>query len=962
MKKNGLMILLVPMMLAFAGMTESVAQGDDWSQSTACPGWSNPASFGAGDNNNYYQGQTGSSDGGAPNVMTGATGNIINSQVYTRAALANVTVNGSGDCATFPSGYATNKAFAIMSGSGYDANTSNQLPFVPTYFNTHDTTGRIINTNITKTIRIGDACGYTNAVALYYNVRPTPQNAMFYVYYACVVEDPGSGGHGVANDPSFVIRVLKKNSSNQWVQISDTLAYMVTATEPNHAGGTLVNGVNGWHHTNSTYAVWWKEWTKVSINLSDHLYENLRIEVQNGDCGYSQHFAYGYMTGECRPMKITSAGCPAGLDTNVTTLLAPRDLMNYVWYASDYGKINDVADDSPIHTWRQLTPDEGPTNHDYNVQASDFHITKRYVPSTGASVNVDSVGNWQIFRCKLTSALDPAKPFSSYLYLPVQNTKPTMIVDSLLTCQGGVKVVNESEVPGDAGRVLRSGTQWSFYNNVDCLGDPLYTATGDSVVTQFTDTDLKGLLVRTVTTDADCYSEAIYPIHPRQNPDAGMTISERVLCDDGETTLVDTTSGDNNRRTWYFLSANAPAGELDFGDSLSGSGATNRVVTRSFTHGVEPIGLRVYNGSFVLDEFDDTVWCQTLVTDTVAVFLHPDLEVTGDTVVCLGDSTNATVRAVGVEDCEYQWSTTYGQVTGGLPSGPNLKVVPYADRATYYVKVTSPQRCVAWDSIHAYVVRPILTMIPTDGRICPGDVATLTASNADHYSWTALPADPSLTGQETASQISVSPTQTTVYTMTGHGANGCDATPLQKTVILMPLPESQVKLTPEYVDVDDPVVVLRDVSPYGVSSSWVFNDGSVATGREVSHTFENCIGDESVNVLLTSYNELGCPKEYPFEIPVSVFTAWFPNVFTPGSSDGNSRFEFYTINEYLNFHIYIYNRRGELVFDSDDVHFAWDGTCNGEPCPQGAYVYTCRFLKPGTTALRTIQGSVTLVR
>jgi gliding motility-associated-like protein len=212
------------------------------------------------------------------------------------------------------------------------------------------------------------------------------------------------------------------------------------------------------------------------------------------------------------------------------------------------------------------------------------------------------------------------------------------------------------------------------------------------------------------------------------------------------------------------------------------------------------------------------------------------------------------------------------------------------------------------------------------------------------------------------SQIRVSPTETTTYTLVGHGSNNCNATPLQQTVTVMPLPVPNVRLTPEFVDTDDPTMVLRDQSTYGVSSSWFFNDGQMATGREVSHVFGNCIGLDSVPVTLTSYNELECPTVYPFKIPVSVFTAWFPTAFTPGSNDENDKFSLYTINEYELFHIYIYNRRGELIYESDDVHFQWDGTKDGDPCPQGAYVYTCRFRKPGTPTLRSIQGTVTIIR
>ena len=948
-------------------MTGGVAYGQstEWSQTTACPGWNNPANFNVGSANFYYSGQTGDRSSGAPNVMTGSLGGMqLTSQMYNRSAMANVTFSTYGDCANIPS---QNNAFYIHTSAGNDANTGNQLPYIPSaQFNTQDPL-EIAHTNLTKSIRIGDACGGHNTNSLFYTLKVTPQNAMFYIYYACVVEDPGGGGHGAANDPSFVIRVLKQNNAGNWVQLSDTLAYMETATEPSQ-GGTLQNNVNGWHHSNSGYAVWWKQWTKVALNLTNYLDQNLRIQVVIGDCGYSQHFAYAYICGECRPMTINSSGCPPGLSTDVTTLSAPQGLQNYVWYASEWGVAQppvlfNPGETNGHFTWRQLSPDQS-TAYNYNVQASDFQVTRRY-RANGTVEYIDSVGNWQTFRCKLTSALDPTKPITSYMYVNVQNQKPTMEVDSLFACDGKATLWNKSYVPGDPSLVQMDSTRWSFYNNPYCEGEALETFVGDSASKIFEDTDLKGVRVRTFTTDPNCYSDAIYPIRPRENPHAGFVIDDPVLCDTASTFIRDTTSGERLTREWSFRAPDAPDEDTTLGVHISGSGDENRAVRRSFTHSVEPIQLKVLNGTYSLNPSNlyDTTWCNTVVRDTVLVFLHPELEVTGDTVVCEGSLTNATVRAMGVDSCTYEWSLTPDRVTGGLPAGPTLQVTPYADTATYYVKVTSqPQGCVAWDSIHTYLVRPKLTILPEDGRICPGDVATLTGGDAHHFSWTASPADASLAGQENASQINVSPQVTTTYTMIGHGSNNCNATPLTKKVTIVPLPVPKVGLTPGFVDTDNPTMVLRDQSTNGVSSSWLFNDGSTATGREVSHVFENCIGMDSVPVTLTSYNALECPTVYPFYVPVNVFTVWFPTAFTPGSTDGNSKFSLFTINEYQYFHIYIYNRRGELVYESDDVHFQWDGTKDGEPVPQGAYVYTCRYRKPGTTTLGTFQGTITLIR
>lgn len=958
--------------------------GQPWEQSCACPGWNNPSSFMQGDANNYYSGQginISSSGKPCPNPVSYATGVNSMGASYSKSQMQQ-GISSSGSCSSsLPEPL---KQFHIMTNTtGTDPNTGNNLRYVPTGYNT---TGEgQFNTTLTRSIRIGDGCsngsgsdGHSGA-ALYYTMRVTPQNAMLYLYYAIVAEAPN---HGQRGNPTLVIRVMKKNSANQWTQINNNLGYYISSTPssdhsddcPNMGYVTLAAaGQNGWHQYVTGYdPVYYKDWDKVSINLSEFLNETLQVQVLMYDCIYNYHYAYAYICGECRPMEIQSSGCPAGLSTDVTTLTAPRDLQNYVWYASEWGVSDPTAlvnpgGDNEHFTWRQcqLPPNQSTFSYTYNVQASDFQVTKRR-NEYGVTEDCDSIGNRQTFRCKMTSALDPAKPFDSFLYVNVQNKKPTMLVDSMLACDGSATLWNKSFVPGDPTLIKLSETSWKFYNNPYCEGEVVASMVGDSALTYFTDTEMKGVRVRSFTTDTCCYSDAIYSLQPRENPQTILRISDTVLCDADLTTLTDATEGEHLSREWSFRPVDAPDDDMTLSDKVTGEGDENRVLTRSFTHFVEPIELRVFNGTYQLDPSNlaDTVWCQTMVSDTVQVFLHPELEVLGDTVVCEGNLTDATVRAVDMDGCTYQWSTTLGRITGNLPEGPNLQVTPYADKSTYYVKVTSPAPafCEAWDSIHAYVVRPKLTVLPTDGRICPGDVATLTGSNAHHYSWTASPDDPSLAGQDSMSQIRVSPTETTTYTLVGHGSNNCNATPLQQTVTVMPLPVPNVRLTPEFVDTDDPTMVLRDQSTYGVSSSWFFNDGQMATGREVSHVFGNCIGLDSVPVTLTSYNELECPTVYPFKIPVSVFTAWFPTAFTPGSNDENDKFSLYTINEYELFHIYIYNRRGELVYESDDVHFQWDGTKDGEPCPQGAYVYTCRFRKPGTPTLRSIQGTVTIIR
>ena len=72
----------------------------------------------------------------------------------------------------------------------------------------------------------------------------------------------------------------------------------------------------------------------------------------------------------------------------------------------------------------------------------------------------------------------------------------------------------------------------------------------------------------------------------------------------------------------------------------------------------------------------------------------------------------------------------------------------------------------------------------------------------------------------------------------------------------------------------------------------------------------------------------------------------------------------YTINDYEYFTIYIYDRRGRLIYESDDAKFEWDGRdMNGEKCVHGAYVYIIRYTNSFDVHKTNVKkGTVTLIR
>lgn len=87
---------------------------------------------------------------------------------------------------------------------------------------------------------------------------------------------------------------------------------------------------------------------------------------------------------------------------------------------------------------------------------------------------------------------------------------------------------------------------------------------------------------------------------------------------------------------------------------------------------------------------------------------------------------------------------------------------------------------------------------------------------------------------------------------------------------------------------------------------------------------------------------------------------YLPNAFTPNRDGKNELFKAYArdINGYL---LTVYNRSAHPVFVTTDPESGWDGTFEGEDCPSGVYVWSCKYDSPDKKN-RTEWGKVLLLR
>jgi len=92
-----------------------------------------------------------------------------------------------------------------------------------------------------------------------------------------------------------------------------------------------------------------------------------------------------------------------------------------------------------------------------------------------------------------------------------------------------------------------------------------------------------------------------------------------------------------------------------------------------------------------------------------------------------------------------------------------------------------------------------------------------------------------------------------------------------------------------------------------------------------------------------------------------------PNVFTPNGDGINDEFKALPHSYSGIFRIQVFNRWGNVVFESNCPDFEWDGTnqSTGQPSPTGVYFYVAELTVPGGRGdfgKKTLSGSVTLLR
>ncbi len=170
----------------------------------------------------------------------------------------------------------------------------------------------------------------------------------------------------------------------------------------------------------------------------------------------------------------------------------------------------------------------------------------------------------------------------------------------------------------------------------------------------------------------------------------------------------------------------------------------------------------------------------------------------------------------------------------------------------------------------------------------------------------------------------------------------------------------------------NPVVISSEIEEInfvnssigGVSYLWDFGDNSSSTVQNTSHTYTGI--SDNVLVSLTASTPLGCSDNYEMTIVVlSEAIFYIPNTFTPDEDEHNQLWRpiFTSGFDIYSFNLEVYNRWGEIIWETNDASAGWDGTygIDGLRVPVGIYNWAIHYESKLNDDRKEVSGFVNVL-
>jgi gliding motility-associated-like protein len=356
-------------------------------------------------------------------------------------------------------------------------------------------------------------------------------------------------------------------------------------------------------------------------------------------------------------------------------------------------------------------------------------------------------------------------------------------------------------------------------------------------------------------------------------------------------------------------------------------------------------------------------------TAFVDVDLFPPLDgvLTPDDYVCPGFEGSLTATGSGGNGGPYSYS--WSGPGGGVISNDALMTDNPFNTSVYTVTITDDCESTPFSISGTIEVAPIpeIEFSVDEVEKCEPAIFTLTQesdlTNISNYTWILSTGD-TITD---LAQFDIAIPDVGGYdvTMGIQTVDGCfDTLSLEDFMFVRPQPTADFEYNPDPMGYLNPTAEFLNDSENADWYEWFFEQGSPSFSNEESPFVDYPIGEIGVyEATLVAHSDLGCSDTITKFVEVGPeVVLYVPNTFTPDNDGFNEQWRPYIDGiDVQKFHLLVFNRWGEVVWESYNPEASWDGNYGGMLVQEGTYVWRITAGDPNTDEKYEWQGHVNVL-
>jgi gliding motility-associated-like protein len=306
----------------------------------------------------------------------------------------------------------------------------------------------------------------------------------------------------------------------------------------------------------------------------------------------------------------------------------------------------------------------------------------------------------------------------------------------------------------------------------------------------------------------------------------------------------------------------------------------------------------------------------------------------------------------------YQW--WFGN--GSVFTGTNPPIQNYPDTGLYTITLvmTDTTACHSPDTVvrqvHIFSQEVSAHFLMPDS-LCAGPSFTPSGGsiNATTTIWYYGNGDTSTAAVPTITYNTIGTYTVTMVALNSGACNGSDT--VVHVIKVLPLPIADFSFVPITPTPNTPTS-FTNLSTNANRYTWDFGDNTASNEVNPVHQFTKT---GNFKVCLTAFNNSNCPSTLCKMVPADVEPELgLPTGFSP-NGDGDNDILYVRGAAIVTLDLKIFNRWGQLVFETNSKDKGWDGTFNGQPQPIDAYAFVLNATFIDGSA-KVMKGNVTLLR